>query len=66
MLGGDKMLKRTELAELLKVHVNTIDRYVKKGMPYIKVAQAVRFEEEEVVKRLREKTESIGEQNERQ
>lgn len=43
------MLTRNELAELLKVHVNTIDRYVKKGMPVIKVTGAVRFDLDDVM-----------------
>lgn len=47
------MLTRNELATKLKVHVNTIDRYVKKGMPCIKVSGAVRFDEEDVMKWLK-------------
>ena len=47
------MLTRNELAEKLKVHVNTIDRYVKKGMPCIKVSGAVRFIDEDVMEWLR-------------
>lgn len=47
------MLTRIELAEKLKVHVNTIDRYVKKGMPCIKKSGAVRFEEDKVMEWLR-------------
>jgi len=47
------MLTRNEVAEVLKVHVNTIDRYVKQGMPCIKVAGAVRFELDAVMEWLR-------------
>lgn len=38
------MLTRKELAAVLKVHVNTIDRYVKAGMPVVKKVGAVRFD----------------------
>ena len=51
--GGEQMLTRNEVAEVLKVHVNTIDRYVKQGMPCIKVASAVRFELDAVMEWLR-------------
>lgn len=47
------MLTRIELSEILKVHVNTVDRYVKQGMPCIKVAGAVRFELDAVMDWLR-------------
>lgn len=43
------MLTKKELAEILKVSVPTIDRYMKSGMPYMKLATGkVRFEIEEV------------------
>jgi excisionase family DNA binding protein len=54
--GGDKMLTKQELAEILKVTVPTIDRYMKDGMPYMKFATGkVRFEIEEVKKWAYEK-----------
>ena len=51
------MLTRKELAKLLNVHDRTIDNYIKKGMPFIKVVKAVRFEEAEVMKWLKENEE---------
>jgi len=53
LLGGEPMLTRIELSKLLKVHVNTVDRYVKKGMPCIKVSGAVRFIESDVMNWLK-------------
>ena len=50
------MLTKQELAEILKVTVPTIDRYMKDGMPYMKFATGkVRFELEEVKKWAYEK-----------
>ena len=48
------MVTKKELAEILKVHINTIDRYMKLGMPVIKKSGAVRFELDEVMKWLKE------------
>ena len=47
------MLTRKEVAQLLNVHVGTVDRYVKRGMPHIKVAGAVRFIKEDVINWLK-------------
>ena len=53
LLGGDKMLTRKELSVILSVSERTVDRYVKMGMPCIKVSKAVRFELNEVMKWLK-------------
>ena len=47
--GGDKMLDKKGVAELLKVHPNTVDNLIKKGMPSYKVGRNRRFDGEEVV-----------------
>jgi phage terminase Nu1 subunit (DNA packaging protein) len=47
------MVTKKELAEMLKVHINTIDRYMKLGMPVIKKSGAVRFELDAVMEWLR-------------
>ena len=45
------MLTKKELASILKVTIPTIDRYMKAGMPYLKMLNgSVRFEIEEVKK----------------
>jgi len=49
MKGGDNVLTKKELAEILKVTVVTVDRQMKKGMPYMKLSGgSVRFDLEEV------------------
>ena len=48
------MLDRQELAEEFKVHINTIDKWRKMGMPCIKVGGFVRFDLEEVIAWLKE------------
>lgn len=48
--GGVIVLTRESLAEELKVHPNTIDKWRKKGMPEVRVGKTVRFELEEVKK----------------
>ena len=43
------MLNKKELAEELKISLITVERYMKKGMPYIKTPTSrVRFELEKV------------------
>lgn len=44
------MLDRKGVAELLKVHVNTVDNLVKKGMPSYKIGKSRRFDKEEIIK----------------
>ena len=38
-----------EVAEMLKVHVNTVNNFRKEGMPYKKISHAVRFDADEVM-----------------
>jgi len=48
------MLTKKELAELLNVTERTINRYMEKGIPFIKLPTGtVRFEEDEVMKWLK-------------
>jgi len=50
------MINKKELAEILKVSVPTVERYMRSGMPYMKLATgSVRFEIEEVKKWAYEK-----------
>ena len=49
------LLKRNEVAKLLNVHVNTVDNYVKDGMPSYKVGKSIRFDENEVIKWFKKK-----------
>lgn len=46
------MLNRKELADLLKVNERTIDKWVKNGMPCIKLERFIRFDYEKVLKWL--------------
>lgn len=43
------MLTREELAKEFKVHVNTIDKWRKNGMPEIKIGSTVRFDLQDVL-----------------
>jgi excisionase family DNA binding protein len=49
------MLTKKELAAKMKLSIPTIDRLMKKGMPFFKIGKSVRFEEEEVLKWLKER-----------
>jgi len=55
------MLNRKEVAEYLKVHPNTVDRMVKKGMPALKFGGVVRFDLDAVMKWLEEQSKKKGE-----
>lgn len=44
------LLTKKEIAKFLKVSEPTIDRWRKKGMPFIKTGKLVRFNREEVLK----------------
>lgn len=48
------MLDRKGVADLLKVHVNTIDKLVKEGMPSYKIGKNRRFDADEVIKWVKE------------
>jgi excisionase family DNA binding protein len=57
MKGGfmvEEILTKEELATYLKVTERTIDRLRKKGMPFLKVGDTVRFQKEAVLKWLEE------------
>lgn len=43
------MLTKTELAEALKISMMSVNRHMKKGMPYYKVGELVRFDLDEVL-----------------
>lgn len=44
-----KILTKHELAKEFKVHVNTIDKWRKNGMPDLKVGKSVRFDLDDVI-----------------
>lgn len=48
------MLTREEIATEFKVHVNTIDKWRKNGMPEIKIGKNVRFDLVDVIKWLKD------------
>jgi excisionase family DNA binding protein len=57
MKGGfmvDEILTKEELASYLKVTERTIDRLRKKGMPFFKVGDTVRFKKDAVLNWLEE------------
>jgi excisionase family DNA binding protein len=57
MKGGfmvDEILTKEELASYLKVTERTIDRLRKKGMPFFKVGDTVRFKKDVVLNWLEE------------
>lgn len=46
------MIKTKELAEKLGLHVNTIYKYIEKGMPHIKIEKDYLFDYDKVIKWL--------------
>ena len=47
--GGDNVLTKVQLADYFKLAIPTIDRLMKKGLPYYKLPNgSVRFELEEI------------------
>jgi excisionase family DNA binding protein len=57
MKGGfmvEEIFTKEELATYLKVTERTIDRLRKKGMPFLKVGDTVRFQKDAVLKWLEE------------
>jgi excisionase family DNA binding protein len=50
----EEILTKEELANYLKVTERTIDRLRKKGMPFLKVGDTVRFQKDAVLKWLEE------------
>ena len=51
------MMTTKELAKYLQVHENTIGRYVKKGMPCVKLEKAIRFDLDDVLNWIKEQSE---------
>lgn len=51
----EEYLTKKELAQLLKVHESTVDRWRREGLPYIKVSRKVLFDEAQVKEWLKEK-----------
>ena len=51
------MMTTKELAKYLQVHENTIGRYVKKGMPCVKLEKAIRFDLDDVLRWIKEQSE---------
>lgn len=49
------IMTKKELAEELKVHINTISNFMKQGMPYLKSGFVVRFEKDKVIKWLEQR-----------
>ena len=49
------MITKKELSKELNVSLPTINRLMDKGMPYLKIGKAVRFELEDVKNWLKEK-----------
>lgn len=50
-----KLLTKQELMEALGVSLFTVDKYIAKGMPRIKLDRAIRFDFEEVKTWLKER-----------
>lgn len=48
------MLTKQQLAKQLNVSVSMIDKLMKKGMPYLKIGKAVRFDLEKVLVWIKE------------
>ena len=42
------LLTKSEIAKQLRVHENTIDRWRKKGLPFMKFESSIRFDMEAV------------------
>jgi len=49
------MISSKELSEKLGVHINTIYRYIEKGMPHLKLDKVYLFDYEEVIKWIKER-----------
>jgi excisionase family DNA binding protein len=49
------MKTKKEISIILNISVPTIDRLMKKGLPFIKIGKSVRFEDEKVLEWIKEK-----------
>lgn len=50
------MINSKELCEKLSIHINTLYRYIEKGMPHIKLDKNYLFNYDEVVNWLKERS----------
>ena len=48
------MITTKEVCELLQIHENTVYKLVKKGLPSYKIGNTRRYDEEEVLKWIKE------------
>lgn len=48
-----------EVAEMLKIHENTVVKLRKEGMPHIKVGRSIRFDANEVLNWLNEQNKEV-------
>jgi excisionase family DNA binding protein len=55
--GITRFYTKQEVAEILRVSVKTVTRYMSYGLPYKKIRRSVRIPEDEFLKWLREKEE---------
>jgi len=53
---GDIVINSKELCEKLSIHINTLYRYIEKGMPHIKLDKNYLFNYEEVLNWLKERS----------
>ena len=51
---AEKYLTLNELSEKLKLSRSTIDAWRREGLPFIKMGRNIRFDEDEVMKWIRE------------
>lgn len=51
--NADRLLKKNELAQRLRVSISTIDKLMTEGMPFEKIGNAVRFDYPDVREWLR-------------
>ena len=54
------MIDTKQVAELLKVHPNTVYKYTEEGMPSYKLGNNLRYEKEEVMKWIKENKKKYG------
>ena len=50
------MLKKQELADKLNISVAMVDKLMREGMPKIKIGKSVRFDYEQVLKWIKERS----------
>ena len=48
------MVTKSEFAEIMKVHLNTVDKWIKNGMPVIKQGMVIRIDENDAIAWLKE------------